>query len=75
MAEKDWYVLVQSSLAEQVSRVVNNYTLQDSATKGFSEWVKAAVPVGRDILFSFVRRRPDIVGYVSREYSKDPNNS
>lgn len=71
MAEKDWYDPVQAKLGEQFLSVVDNYYLETGATKGFSERVKAAIPEGREIVFSFLSRRPDILGYVNRAYSKD----
>lgn len=71
MAEKDWYGPVQVKLGEQLSAVVGDFYLETGAAKGFSERVKAAIPAGREIVFSFLRRRPDILGYVNREYSKD----
>src|SRR5258708_25649314 len=71
MAEKDWYAAVEAKLGEQLCGVVDEVYLETGATKGFSERVKAAIPEGREIVFSFLRRRPDIIGYVNREYSKD----
>jgi hypothetical protein len=71
MAETDWYNPVEAKLGEQLSGVVDNYYLETAAAKGFSEGVKAAIPAGREIVFSFLSRRPDIIGYVNREYSKD----
>ena len=71
MAETDWYDPVQTKLEEQLSGVASDFYLETGATKGFSEKAKAAIPAGREIVFSFLRRRPDIIGYVNREYSKD----
>ncbi len=71
MAEADWYDPVQAKLGEQLSGVAGDFYLETGATKGFSEVVKAAIPAGREIVFSFLHRRPDIIGYVNREYSKD----
>jgi hypothetical protein len=71
MAEADLYDLVDAKLAEQLSGVAANFYLETAAAKGFSETVKAAIPSGREIVFSFLRRRPDIIGYVNREYAKD----
>jgi hypothetical protein len=71
MAESDWYNPVEAKLGEQLSAVVSNVYLETGAAKGFSETVKAAIPAGREIVFSFLRRRPDIIGYVSRGYTND----
>ena len=71
MAERDWYDPVEAKLVEQLLGVADDFYLETGATKGFSERVKAAIPAGREIVFSFLRRRPDILGYVNREYSKD----
>src|SRR5438876_965860 len=71
MSEADLYNPVEAKLAEQLSAVAANFYLETGAAKGFSETVKAAIPSGREIIFSFLGRRPDIIGYVSREYAKD----
>ncbi len=71
MAEADWYDPVQAKLAEQLSGVATDFYLETAASKGFSETVKAAIPSGREIVFSFLRRRPDLIGYVSKESAKD----
>lgn len=71
MAEWEWYDPVEAKLTEQASVVAGNFYLETAAAKGFSERVKAAIPAGREIVFSFFRRRPDILGYVDRQHSKD----
>jgi len=71
MAEKDWYDPVQAKLGEQLFGVVDSVYLEIGATKGFSVRMKAAIPASREIVFSFLGRRPDILGYVDRGYSKD----
>lgn len=71
MAEADLYFPVQTKLAEQLSGVTENAYLETCATKGFSETIKAAIPENREILFAFTTKRPDIVGYVDRAFTKD----
>jgi len=71
VAEKDWYGPVEAKLGEQLFALADSVYLETGATKGFSETVKAAIPQGREIVFSFLSRRPDILGYINREYSKD----
>jgi hypothetical protein len=55
MAEKDWYAAVEAKLGEQLFAVVDQVYLETGATKGFSERVKAVIPAGREIVFSFLR--------------------
>ena len=74
MAEADWYDRVQAKLGEQLSGVAGDFYLETGAAKGLSEIVKAAIPAGREIVFSFLHRRPDIIGYVKREYFERPHN-
>lgn len=62
---------MQLKLGEKLQSVVEEFYLETGATKGFSETVKAAIPEGREIVFSFLSRRPDLIGYVTREHAKD----
>ena len=71
MAEADLYNPVEAKLAEQLSGVATDFFLETAASKGFSETVKAAIPPSREIVFSFMSRRPDLIGYVSKESAKD----
>jgi len=71
MAERDWYDPIEAKLVEKLLGVADDFYLETCATKGFSERVKAAIPAGREIVFSFLRKKPDILGYVNRQYSKD----
>src|SRR6266852_9994268 len=70
MAEADLYDPVLRKLAEQFAGTAGPAYLETSA-KGFTEQIKAAIPPNRDILFKFLNRKPDILGFVAREYRKD----
>lgn len=70
MAEADLYDPVLRKLSEQFSGIGSSSYLETSA-KGFTEQIKAAIPPNRDILFKFLNRKPDILGFVAREYRKD----
>jgi hypothetical protein len=72
MAEVALYNPVQMKLAELLGGTgVGNFLLETGGSKGFSEKLKAAIPVGREIVFNFLTRRPDILGYVEGQYQKD----
>jgi hypothetical protein len=70
MAEADLYDPVQLKLSEELTGKVSKFWLETSA-RGFSERIKAAIPPGREIIFNFLRYKPDIMGLVEREYQKD----
>jgi len=71
MAETSLYDPVQKKLGEMLSGRVDKFYLETGASRGFSETIKAAIPSGREILFNFMRRRPDLLGLVETEYQKD----
>ena len=71
MAEADLYDPVLVKLAEQFSGTVGGNAYLETSAKGFTEQIKAAIPPNRDILFKFLNRKPDILGFVAREYRKD----
>lgn len=71
MAEASLYVPVQTKLGELLGGVVGNCYLETGSSKDFSEKLKASIPIGREIIFSFLGRRLDILGLVEREYQKD----
>jgi len=71
MSEADLYDPVQAKLGECLSAVGRAFYLEPAAVKGLSETVKAVIPAGQEIVFSFFRRKPDLIGYVSGEFAKD----
>jgi hypothetical protein len=72
MAEAALYEPVQMKLMELLSGAgVGNFYLETGGSKGFSEKLKAAIPDGREIVFNFLTRRPDILGVVERQSQKD----
>lgn len=70
MAEKDFYKPITEQLGGLLSGVVTSYWLEVVATQGLTERAKQAVPAGREIVFSFMRDRPDIIGIVDGQFSK-----
>jgi len=71
MAEADLYKPVLGKLMEELGGKLRcNFGLETS-DKGLSERIKAAIPPGREIVFNFMRMKPDIMGVVEREYQKD----
>jgi len=70
MAEADLYNPVQQKLGERLSGRAPNFCLETTA-RGFSERIKAAIPPGREIVFNFLKWKPDIMGLVVREFQTD----
>jgi hypothetical protein len=44
--------------------------LEIAANSGFSEKLKQAIPHGKEIVFQFIKLRPDIAGFVEEQYGK-----
>lgn len=45
--------------------------LEITATIGLSERLKAKIPSNREILFAFLRKRPDLFGFVENQHTSD----
>lgn len=72
MAEASLYEPVQAKLGELLSGTgVGNFILETGGAKSFSERLKAAIPEGREIVFNFMSRRPDILGFVQGQLQRD----
>lgn len=71
MSEASLYEPVQRALGERLSGRVGSFYIETCASRGFSEKLKGAIPPGREIVFNFLSRRPDMVGLIQREYQKD----
>ncbi len=62
--EKDLYEPVKNALERSFASIGKQAIAETSASKGFSERLKASFPSGSEILFRYMTLRPDIVGSV-----------
>ncbi len=70
--EKEYYPLIKSKLEELLKIRTANIYLEITASKKFSNKLKAEIPKGREIIFQFLREAsPDITGFIKNKYSSD----
>jgi len=71
--EEKYYELIKAKLEGILkSRLAEKPVyLEITASMGFSPKLKQAVPNHREIIFSFLTKKPDITGFVSDKYSND----
>ena|SRR5712692_3674135 len=62
--EKDLYEPVRAALERSFTAIGKRTVSETAATKGLGETLNALIPPGRESLFRFVNRKPDIVGYM-----------
>jgi len=62
--EKELYEPVRAALERSFAAIGKRTICETGATKGLGEPLKALIPEGQEILFRFLTRKPDIVGYV-----------
>ena len=61
--EKELYEPVRAALERSFTAIGKTTVSETGATKGLGEPLKALIPPGLEILFRFLNREPDIVGY------------
>ncbi len=71
MPEADFYELIKQKLEELLASKGRRFYLEVTARKGLSEKLKGAIPQHREIVFTFLKKRPDLFGYIEGQYSKD----
>jgi hypothetical protein len=71
MAEADFYQLIKERLKELFVTQGKEPYLEITAKKGPSEKIKQKIPQHREIVFVFLKKKPDILGFVERQYSND----
>jgi len=71
MAEADFYEPIKEKLEELLTSKGKRFYLELTADKGLSEKLKREIPQQRDIIFTFLKKRPDLFGFVEGQYSKD----
>ena len=69
MKEEQLYEVIKEKLEEIIRKEFgNNFHLEVTAEGKFSNELKSAIPTGREIIFSFLRKaRPDITGFVEED--------
>jgi hypothetical protein len=70
MSEKDFYDSITKHLGELLGAVAPRFYLETTATTGLTERAKQAISQGREIVFAFMKDRPDIIGVVDGQFSK-----
>jgi hypothetical protein len=71
MAEADHYEAILVALSFSLSRAFQGGShLEVTATKGLTDPIKKAIPVEREIAFSFLTDRPDIAGVLETQFAK-----
>ncbi len=68
MAEADFYEPIRQCLEALFKTVVRDVYSEIGADSGFSEKAKRAIPVGRDIVFAFLRQRPDLLVLIGEQH-------
>lgn len=71
MAEADLYEPVKQCLERSFAALDKRCYLEVAAKRGFSETAKQAIPQGKEIVFTFLRHKPDILGFIENQYTKD----
>lgn len=71
--EKEYYPIIKAKLEELLKRKTQDFYLEITANKKFSNSLKAEVRRDRDIIFHFLKEAsPDITGFIKKsEYSSD----
>jgi hypothetical protein len=73
MAEADLYQPLKERLEGLLAAKVQGrpFRLEITARSGLSEKLKAKIPQGSEIIFAFLKKRPDLVGFIETQYSTD----
>ena len=70
--ERDYYPILKKKLEELLRTKFDNFYLQITANKEFSNILKSNIGQNREIVFYFLREAaPDITGYIKKQYSID----
>jgi hypothetical protein len=65
MDEKEYYQPIKTKIEELLSNKYNNFYLEITAEKKFSDKLKVEIPKSKDIIFSFLKdASPDITGFI-----------
>lgn len=71
--EVDFYNLIKEKIEELLNKIIVNKEiyLENTSKSGFSEKLKQAIPKEKSIIFSFLGKKPDITGFVKKQYYTD----
>lgn len=70
--EKEYYEIIKAKIEELLKTKSNNFHLEVTADKKFSNKLKAEINRNRDIIFRFLREAPpDVAGFIKGRYSSD----
>ncbi len=71
MAEADFYEPIKKGLEELLASKGKSFYLEVTAARRLSEKLKRKIPEGREIVFTFLKKRPDLLGFVEGPYSSN----
>lgn len=73
MPESEYYVLIKQKIGKLLSKKIDikDIYLEITSTKGLSEKLKKVLPKSKNIIFSFLTKKPDITGIIIKPYSPD----
>ncbi len=73
MSESEYYVLIKQKIKELLSKKIDDKDiyLEITSTKGLSEKLKKAIPSEKNIIFTFLTKKPDITGIIKKPHFLD----
>jgi len=70
--EEEYYPIIKAKLEELLKRKTQDFYLEITANKKFSDKLKVEIRKDRDIIFQFLKEAfPDITGFIKSKYSSD----
>jgi hypothetical protein len=70
--EKDYYCILKSQLDDLLKSRFSEFHLEITATKTFSNKLKAEIPEYRNLIFHFLKEAPpDITGFIKQQYTTE----
>jgi hypothetical protein len=69
--EERAYQPIKERLEELFAAKKARFYLEVTANKGLSEPLQGKIPPHREIVFAFLKKRPDLLGFVERQHSCD----
>jgi hypothetical protein len=71
MTEADFHQPIKERLEELLTARKRRFYLEVTAEKGLSEKLTGRIPQHREIVFAFLKKRPDLCGFVEGQNSCD----
>jgi hypothetical protein len=71
MAEADFYEPIKKGLEDLLASKGKPFYLEVTAVRRLSETLKRKIPEGREIVFTFLKKRPDLLGFIEGQYSSN----